>query len=509
MRDPRVDLVTIDGRTLDPAKVAAVAAGATAVLSDEARARMAANEGWYRTHARTDVIRSKWHWLVGGQTPTRAEEAVRLFVVGHCAGVGPLLPADEVRAMIVVRANALATGHSGVRPEIVDRLLALLHPERVPAVPATGAVGAAGSIQLAHVARVALGLGGEVLDGDGTAPAAERIAALGPLVATEKEGLSLINGSSWTTALAALAVHRAARVLAAAESAAALTLEVVRADLGALSASAAEVRGHAGIEGATARLREMVSGSELVTAQRSPDSFSVRCAPAVLGAARDAFVYVSGVVARELNAPSDNPLVLPDGGGVIEAGLFHAAPVALVMDHLKAALVQVASIAERRIFRLTYGRLSGLPSFLVPGSGVNSGLMLAQYTAASVLAEARAMCVPASTDSIPTVQHQEDHVSMGPVAARSALEVVDRVADVVAIELLCAAQGLDYRIGGRGVGEDGAIVEVPVQLPGPHTRAVYERVRARVPTWEDDRVLHPDLAALGEAVRAGVFGGPV
>jgi histidine ammonia-lyase len=241
-----------------------------------------------------------------------------------------------------------------------------------------------------------------------------------------------------------------------------------------------------------------------VTAQRSPDSFSVRCAPLVLGAARDALSYVEETVVRDLNAPNDNPLVFEDEG-VVETGHFHAAAVGLAMDHLKAALTQVASISERRIFRLTYGRLSGLPSFLVPGSGVNSGLMLAQYTAASVLSEAKALCMPASIDSIPTVQHQEDHVSMGPVAARSALEVVDRVMDVLAIELLCGAQGLEFRLAGKTVGPDGALIDVEPQEPGAGTRAIFDRVRRHVKRWDDDQVLHTDLSALGTAVRAGEF----
>ena len=191
--------------------------------------------------------------------------------------------------------------------------------------------------------------------------------------------------------------------------------------------------------------------------------------------------------------------------GMVEGGHFHGAPVAMVMDHLKVALVQMASIAERRIFRLTYGRLSGLPSFLVPGTGVNSGLMLAQYTAASLVAEARGRAVPGSVDSIPTVQHHEDHVSMGPVAARTALDVVDLVADVLAIELLAGAQGLDFRRAGEAVDADGAMVSVPPGEPGAGTMAVFAGVRELVTRWHDDRVLHPDIAALGAAVREGRF----
>lgn len=406
--------------------------------------------------------------------------------------------------MLLVRANALAVGWSGVRPEVVDRLLTLLALGWTPVVPSIGALGAAGSIQLAHVARVALGLGGQLTVEGLTVDAAPRIATLPPLRPTEKEALSLLNGSSYATALAALAVARARRVLRAAEAACALSMEVVRADPSALTARAAEARNHPGITVATRRLRELVTGSELVTAGRSPDSFSVRCAPAVLGAARDALDHVATIVGRELNAASDNPLVFP-GHGVVEGGHFHGAPVALAMDHLKVAMVQLGSIAERRVFRLTYGRLSGLPSFLVPGSGVNSGLMLAQYTAASLLSEAKTSAMPASVDSIPTVQHHEDHVPMAAIAARSALEVVDRIADIVAIELLCGAQGLEFRMDGRAVDDEGRPVDVEPLGPGPRTRKIWEKVRARVKRWDDDQVLHPDLVALGAAVREGAF----
>lgn len=495
----------VDGRNLTCVDVEQVALGrARAVLGEPARAAMQATADWYAAHAEPDVLRGKWEWLVGGEPPEASSEVVRLFVHGHCAGVGDALPDPEVRALMLARANVLAGGWSGVRPEVVDRLLSLLERGWIPVVPEIGDVGAAGSIQLGHVAWVALGFGGEIRVNGVREPAAPRIATLPPLVPTEKEALSLLNGSSWTTALAALAVVRAWRMLHTAESACALTYEVVRADLNALSIAAAAARGQLGTLEATARLRELVAGSELVTRQRLPDPFSVRCAPIVLGAARDALTTIEETVQRELNAPNDNPLVFPDEG-VIEAGHFHAAAVGLGMDHLKAAMTQVASISERRIFRLTYGRLSGLPSFLVPGSGVNSGLMLAQYTAASVLAEMKALSMPASIDSIPTVQHLEDHVSMGPVASRSALEVVDRVADVVSIELLCAAQGLEFRMAGRAVDADGVLVDVEAQQPGAGTRAIFDRVREHVARWDDDQVLHTDLVAIGAAVRAGGF----
>jgi histidine ammonia-lyase len=487
--------VVIDGRTLSPEQVAAVANGARVRLDPDAAARMTASARTWADRGDPHLLRSKWQWLIGGEAPERRDDLVARFLADHCAGVGEPLPDAEVRALIAVRANVLAVGHSGVRPVVVERLLSLLEGDCLPVVPSVGPVGAAGSSALAHVARVALGLGGRTR-GSGRAPE--------PLAVNENEALSLINGSSLTTALGALAVQRAERLLASAQAACALSMEVVRADRRCLDPRAAEVRGHPGVAKVAATLSAYTFGSQLVREGNRPDAFCIRCAPTVIGAAVDALAFVRQTVQRELNGAGDNPLVFADG--VVEAGHFHGAPVALAMDTLKAALVQVASIAERRVFRLTYGQLSGLPSFLVPGTGANSGLMLAQYTAASLVAEARGRAVPGSTDSIPTVQHHEDHVSMGPVAARTALQVVDLVSDVVGIELLAAAQGLDFRLSGEAV-VDGELVSTEVRAPGPGTRRVYEAVRRHVTRWHDDRVLHTDLDALGEAVRAGHFVG--
>ncbi|MBX2797649.1 MAG: aromatic amino acid lyase [Myxococcales bacterium] len=498
--------LVLDGATLSPAAVHAVAHGAPVRLGTDARRAMETSSSWYAEHGADDVLRSKWAWLVGGRVPTDAPGAVRAFLEGHCAGVGAPLSREEVRALLVVRANALAAGWSGVRPVVVERLLAFLERGWTPVVPSLGSVGAAGCIALAHTARVVLGLGGTFLaDGDPQPrDAAVALEALGPLLLTEKEALSLINGSSLATAQASLAVVRARRVLEAGEVACALSMEVVRADLQALDPRSAAASRHPGIASAAGRLRSLVAGSELVTDKRAPDSFSVRCAPVVLGAVRDALDHVRMVVTRELNGASDNPLVVA-GEVTLEGGYFHGAPVAMVMDHLKVAMAQLAGISERRIFRLTYGELSGLPSFLVPGSGVNSGLMLAQYTAASLTSEARQLAMPGSVDTVPTVQHQEDHVPMGPSAARGALEVIERVADVVAIELLCGAQGLDFRMSGEMVDADGQVREgTPVQ-PGQATREAHRLVRERVPRLTDDRPLHPDLVVMGAAVRDGVF----
>lgn len=470
--------VTLDGERLTAAGLAAIAGGASATLDPAARDRMETSARRVASQGHGDVLRRKWAWLAGNPPQSGEASIVGEFLRGHCAAVGDPLPPEIVRATLAARINVFATGASGVRPELALHLLALLATGPMPSVPSQGPVGAAGSAVLAHLAREALG-------------------AFEP---TEKEALSLINGSTLDTAMAALAVTRAERLLVAAEAAAGLSFEVMEADLGCLSPLAHAARRHPGPIATAERLRSRCAGSELVIRRPSPDSFSIRCAPAVLGAAGEALDHTRAVVERELNAAADNPLVFPEEAEWVEAGNFHGAPVALAMDHLKIALTQVAGIAERRIFRLTYGQLSGLPSFLVPGDGLLNGLMLAQYTAASLVSECKGLSHPASVDSIPTVQHLEDHVSMGTIASKSALHLVELVADVIAIELLCAAQGLDFRLSG----ETGAGPVAP-RAPGAGNRTTYEAVRRHVPRWREDRVLHPDLVAMGRAVRAGAF----
>lgn len=478
--------VVVDGRHLSPSDVVAVARGAKCRLDPEAARRMAVSADLMTS----SIIQEKWSLLVGGEAPKDASAAIRTFIEGHCAGLGDPMWTSDVRAMMVARANVLATGHSGCRPAAAEALIDALNRNCIPRVPRHGAVGVGGSVALAHVVRALCGYGGLVDTHDGQRPAAE--AFPNPLQPTQKDALALINGPTLTVALAALAVERARVLTTAAIAACALSFEVVKADLECLEDAPLQARNHPGAITAARRLRKLLQGSELATHHRSPDSFSIRCAPASLGAVLDTLDYVEAVVTRELNGAVDNPLVFADTRDVFEGGNFHGAPLALVMDHLKAALTQLGSMSERRLFRLTYGQLSGLPSFLVHGTGKNSGLMLAQYTAASLVSECKGLSHPASVDSIPTIQHHEDHVSMGPQAARGALHIIELLFDVVAIELLCGAQGLDFHLREGGT-------------PGAGTQAVYDAVRERVPTWEKDRVLHNDLRALGEAVRAARF----
>ena len=459
---------------------------------------------WLATSDAGAILREKHAWLAGSDAHESEESLVRGFVLSHCAGVGAPLEREVARAMMVVRVNVLATGYTGCRPQCAELLIAMLNRDIVPVVPGKGSVGAAGVAQLAHILRVICGYGGEVWRDGKRVGAAEGMGELAPLDLSGKEALSMMNGSSLTTAMAALACARAETLLQTAEAACALSFEVVRADLECLHLPTLEARGHQGAVGVAARLRAQLEGSELVWEGRTPDPFSIRCAPAVLGAARDGLAVVYQVVQRELNGAVDNPLVFEERG-LVEAGNFHAAPVAMAMDQLKVALVEVASLAERRIFRMTYGQLSGLPSYLVHGTGTNSGLMLAQYTAASLVSECKVWSHPASVDTIPTVQHQEDHVSMGPIAARGALHISEALADVLAIELLCAAQGLEFHLSGQAVSDEGVPLAVEPLKPGVGTSATYRAVRERVEKWVEDRVLHPDLVVLGRAVRDGCF----
>ena len=485
-------MITLTGRHLCSADLHRIALGEPVSLAPEAAAVMAANVASIPQD--DNVLARKRRWLIGEHAAGMApDELARAFILGHCAGVGDPFPDGVVRAILAARANVLAGGHTGSRPEAAEILLAMLRSNVLPRVPSQGSVGAAGDLApLAHIARVACGYGGQHPD-------------LPAFVPTPKEALALINGATVTTALAALAVARANKLLSAAITAAAMTMEVVQADPGCIDPRPLEARGHPGEAVVARQLRAHLDGSRAVVWGRSPDAFSIRCAPAVLGAAWEALQHTAAVVDRELNGAADNPLLFE--GEWIEAGNFHGAPVALAMDHLRIALTAVATQSERRTFRLTYGHLSqGLPSFLVEGTGLNSGFMLAQYTAASLASECKGLAFPASVDSIPTVQHHEDHVSMGPIAARRALELLECLADIIGIEALLAAQGLDLRARGRACGPDGQPLPVQPVAPPPGIARPLAAVRAVIPFWEDDGVMHPVLTAAGALVRAGGLG---
>ena len=502
--------VVIDGRKLSAERVVAVMHGAHVELCEEARARVEANARVASELAPSGLLERKRRVLVGAsQGDPSADEQVyssRDFIVAHCAAVGEPLDSRYVRALMVCRANVLAAGYSGVRPQAVELLLNMLNAGVHPVVPSQGSVGAAGDLApLAHVARVACRYGGtawrdgEVVDCD---VAMEGVPAFEP---EGKEALALINGATLTVAMAAAAVHRAKRLLVAAEVACAMSMEAGLADLRCLDLDGLRARGHRGAVEVAEQLQVLLKGSVLSTTDRAPDSFSTRCAPAVLGAALEAIDHVADIVDRELNGACDNPLIV--GEREVELGNFHGAPIALAMDYLKVALTQVAGISERRVFRLTYGHLArGLPSFLIEGTGVNSGFMLAQYTSASLVSACKGLAHPGSVDSIPTIQHHEDHVSMGPISARTCLKLLENVADVIAIEALVAAQALDFRKKGVRFEPSGERVQGPAVALAPGVSEAHAVMRISLEHWESDRVLHPELRAAGRIVRSGALG---
>lgn len=419
------------------------------------------------------------------------------LIRSHACGVGPALPREEVRAVMLLRANVLARGFSGVRPGVVDLLLGLLERGVHPVIPEQGSVGASGDLApLSHLALVLVGEG-EAEVGGARMPGGEALRRVGlePLVLQAKEGLALNNGTQVMTGIGALALLAAERAVETAEVAGAMSLEGLRGTPDAFHPALQRARPHPGQAASAGRLRALLRRSEIRESHRHndprvQDAYALRCMPQVHGAARAALAYVRSVLEVEANSATDNPLIFPDeeGGRVISGGNFHGQPVAQVLDLLAIALADLASISERRIERLVNPDLSDLPAFLTPEPGVNSGMMLAQITAAALVSEAKVLAHPASVDSIPTGASKEDHVSMGLTSARKARQVVRNVETVLGIELMCAAQALEFLRPLR---------------PGVGVMRAYERVRERIAPLERDRVLSPDIEAATELVRSG------
>jgi histidine ammonia-lyase len=428
----------------------------------------------------------------------RLEELQVNLLRSHACGVGEPMPRQEVRAITLLRANVLARGFSGVRPEVVERLLDLLNHGVHPVIPEQGSVGASGDLApLSHLALVLIGegeaeIGGVVVPGD----EALRRAGLRPLQLKAKEGLALNNGTQVMTGIGALLLLRAERALDAAEAAGAMSLEALRGTPDAFHPAIQRARPHRGQRESAARLRGLLAGSEIRESHRHDDprvqdAYALRCMPQVHGAARNALRYVREVLEVEANSATDNPLIFPDeeGGLVLSGGNFHGQPIAQVLDLLAIALADLASISERRVERLVNPDLSDLPAFLTPDPGLHSGLMIAQIAAAALASECKTLSHPASVDSIPTGASKEDHVSMGVTAALKARRVVGAVESVVGIEILCAAQGLEF---------------LKPLRPGSGVEALHREVRRRVQPLKRDRVLSGDIAAVTALVREGV-----
>lgn len=419
------------------------------------------------------------------------------LIRSHAGGVGDPLPEPEVRAITLLRANVLALGHSGVRPEVIELLLELLNRRVHPVIPERGSVGASGDLApLSHLALVLIGEGDAFFGGE-RLPGVEalRRAGLEPLTLEAKEGLALNNGTQAQTGVGALALLAAERAVETAEVAGAMSLEGLRGTPDAFDEAIQRVRPHPGQATSAARLRALLAGSEIRESHRHgdprvQDAYSLRCMPQVHGAARQAFAFARQVLEIEANSATDNPLIFADEERVLSGGNFHGQPVAQVLDVVAMACADLASISERRIARLVDPTLSGLPAFLTRDPGVSSGLMMAQIVAASLITELKLRANPASADSVPTDNNKEDHVSMGMASALKLRESVRMLETVLAIELLTAAQALEY---------------LKPLRPGRGVEAAYERVRACVPPLEDDRVLAPDIAAMEALVRSGAF----
>jgi histidine ammonia-lyase len=435
--------------------------------------------------------------------PDRVEELQINLIRSHACGIGPALPRAEVRAVTLLRANVLAKGFSGIRPEVVELLLELLNRGVHPVIPEQGSVGASGDLApLSHLALVLVGeaeaeVGGEVVSG---AEALRRV-GLTPVRLQAKEGLALNNGTQVMTGLGALALLRAERLVDTADVAGAMSLEGLMGTPDAFHPAIQRARPHPGQVATAERLRALLAGSEIRESHRHgdprvQDAYALRCMPQVHGAARNALGYIRSVLETEANSATDNPLIFPDEGEdglVISGGNFHGQPVAQVLDLLAVALADLASISERRIERLVNPDLSeGLPAFLTADPGVSSGFMIAQITAAALASECKVLAHPASVDSIPTGASKEDHVSMGMTSALKARRVLANVEAVVGIELLCAAQALEFR--------------KPLK-PGLGVLRAYERLRERVPALGTDRIVGKDIEAAAALVREGVFAG--
>lgn len=431
--------------------------------------------------------------------PEMSAEMQVALLRSHAAGVGEPLGDEMVRAMLLLRARTLAQGHSGVRPAVVERIVELLRRDILPVVPGQGSVGASGDLApFAHLALPLIGEGELRVEGV-VRPTAEVLAdeGLEPIVLEAKEGLSLLNGTEGMLAFLALGIHRARRIAIAADLACAMTVEAVLGSARPYQPEVHALRPHPGQAESARRIREALDGSEIVASHRDDfthavqDAYSLRCAPQVHGAAGDVLDFAASTAARELGSVVDNPLVFPDTGEVVSAGNFHGQPLAFALDFVAIALAEVASISERRTDRiLDPERSSGLPPFLATRPGLDSGLMLAQYTAAALVAENRVLSHPASVDSIPTSGLQEDHVSMGWGAGRKLDQVLANAARVVAVELLCAAEGIDHR--------------APLQ-PGSRTGAARDTVRGVVAPLERDRPPGPDIEAVARLVEDGAF----
>lgn len=506
------EALVINGKNLKVDDVVAVARGRPAKLDDATlprieRSRKAVEDLVAKGAVAYGITTGFGHFKDRIISPEQTRQLQLNLIRSHAVGVGPDLPQEVVRAMLLVRANTLALGFSGVRPIVILRLLELLNSGVTPRVPAQGSLGASGDLApLAHLALVLIGEGEAYYDGE-RLPGAEALRTVGlqPVTLEAKEGLALLNGTSLMVGYGALLVRRAINLVLTADIAACLSLEALHGTDRAYDARVHAVRPHPRQIDDAQFLRSNLSGSQFLRSPQSlnvQDPYTLRCVPQVHGAVRDAIAYAQWVVNIELNAVNDNPIIFVDDEtgetDVISAGNFHGEPVAIAMDYAALALTELGNMSERRIARLVDADSNGgvLPMFLTERGGLESGFMMAQYTAAALASENKVLVHPASADTIPSSANTEDHVSMGATAARQTAQILDHVETIVAIELLCAAQGVDFRR--RQPQHRGARL-------GRGTRVAYELTREQVPFLEEDTVLAPHMEAVRRLVADGTI----
>ncbi len=416
------------------------------------------------------------------------------LIRSHSAGAGEPLSEQVVRAMMVLRLNALAKGFSGIRVATADFLAKMYNRGMIPVIPSRGSVGSSGDLApLSHLVLAMIGEGRVTFRGREMAAArALKLAKLKPVRLTAKEGLALVNGTQMMAAIGCIAATEADALCRVADIAGAMSTEALRGSDTAFDDRIHSLRPHPGQRASASNLRNLVAGSEIRESHRYgdprvQDAYSIRCMPQVHGATRDTLRHAREIFTIEINSATDNPLIIPADRTHLEGGNFHGQPLALALDFLAIALAELANISERRTERMVNGNLSGLPKFLTENGGLNSGMMIAQYTAASLVSENKVLAHPASVDSIPTSANQEDHNSMGSIAAHKLLRVLSNVRTVLGIELMVAAQGLDMARPHPKTGK-------PMKS-GKGVEAAHDEIRGRIGRLRADRVLSADIAA--------------
>lgn len=428
-------------------------------------------------------------------SPDKAAELQVNLIRSHSTNVGKPFTEDVIRGAILLRANALAKGFSGVRVELIETLIQLLNKYIYPYIPMKGSVGASGDLSpLAHLALVLIGEG-ECLVNEKRVDSLDILKAAGitPLTLQPKEGLALINGTQFMASIGCLVVDDAELLLKNAQIAGAMSLEALKGSARAFDEKIHIVRPHEGQLKVAENMRNLVKGSEIIASHKNcdkvQDAYTLRCIPQVYGSIIDTIEYVKKILQVEINSATDNPLIFADEGEVISGGNFHGEPLAFAMDFIGIALSEIGNISERTIDRLVNPHVSGLPPFLAKDTGLNSGFMISQYTAAALVSENKVLSHPASVDSIPTSAGQEDHVSMGSISARHAMEILKNVKHVIAIEMMTAAQGIDFHS----------------LSPGKGTKAAFKKIRETVSFMEKDQVMYKEIEKMVKLVDSGVI----